>query len=147
MHAYALKLIPPEDHALFTDLTRVVRAIPDANIGIYDNRDVPIHCHVLTRALNSVFPMLEVRDGFVSGAHYEHSWLVTSSGHIIDPCPIAMIGGPIMVDGDIPLWQTFYSSECCFLHHHTDPFVSWVNNLTKVVVEAHEQLRKTGAIN
>ena len=64
-----------------------------------------VSCHMVTRAIAALYPQLAVKDGtFMRG--YGHSWLVDGRGHIIDPYPWAMVGGPIMLSTeDMSPWN------------------------------------------
>lgn len=58
---------------------------------------IVLSCHILGRALAKVFS-LQYRDGYFY-PNYCHTWLLTPTGHIIDPYPVAILGGPILIDG------------------------------------------------
>ena len=59
--------------------------------------------HVVTDALALVHtPNAKVCRGLWMGA-YQHSWLMTKRGNIIDIAPVATVGGPVLVSGDLPL--------------------------------------------
>lgn len=138
MQPYALQFIPKEDLLIFYEIENIVRLLPDMVLGKdRSGREMPIFCHVLTRALASIFKTLSVKDGFIGvGSHYEHSWLETNSGSIIDPYPFAAVGGPIIL-ADVLFWRNFYGPEVCFIEHQREPFITWVNTLTKIVQEIY----------
>lgn len=136
MKPHALDLIPYEDIVIFCAIEKIVTALPNVTLGNRaDGRKVPIFCHVLTRAIASIFPTLRVCDG-VLPMNYEHSWLLTKNECIIDPYPIAAVGGPIIFD-NTPLWRSFYGPEICFIAHREEPFTSWVEALTRIVHEVY----------
>lgn len=71
----------------------------DPELGLDENgREILLSCHILARAVGKVFPVT-VRDGHFAGS-FQHSWLETEHGNVVDVYPVAMIGGPIMYDGD-----------------------------------------------
>ena len=140
MYPRALQFIPFNEIEVFTTIRDIVVRIPDISFTRSDGVAMPISCHLLTRALAFVLPTLQVRDGFVGGTSYEHSWLITASKNIIDPYPMAGVGGPIMYD-DIPLWKMFYGPECCFLEHRAEEFRSWERTLNKVVEKIYNDLK------
>ncbi|MDO8572316.1 MAG: hypothetical protein Q7S11_00930 [bacterium] len=138
MQPHALQFIPQEDLRIFHEIVGIVGLLPDIILGhTKTGREVPISCHVLTRALASIFETLEVKDGFIGyGSHYEHSWLQTSSGSIIDPYPFATVGGPIIL-ADVLFWRSFYGPEICLIEHQQEPFTAWVETITNVVYEIY----------
>lgn len=142
MKPHVLDLIPPNDLTTFLAVRNIVTALPDTVLGTrLDGKKIPIHCHVLTRALASVFPTLKVRDGFMNGLNYQHSWLVTPNNCIIDPLPIAILGGPIIIDDEL-LWRSFYGPEFYWFVHRHEPFVTWVTQISEVVKKIHSEVNK-----
>lgn len=100
MTLYAEQYIPEEDIALFWQIRRSVENMGYLDLGVdEDGKPIILSCHMLARAVARVFSV-SVRDGYFVG-NFEHSWVETSSGNIIDLYPIAAIGGPIMFDGMI----------------------------------------------
>lgn len=99
MTPYVARYLTPEDLRLFEKIRQLVQELPDnLDLGIDDGgRQVVLSCHVLVRALANVLGLQYV-DGYFS-SRYDHSWLLTPSGHIIDPYPVAIWGGPFMIDG------------------------------------------------
>lgn len=79
-------------------MRKLVEALPAFDLG-RDAKLQPIElsCHILARAVRSQFKNLKVKDGFFN-RFCEHSWLVTPSGNIIDVYPVAIYGGPILLD-------------------------------------------------
>jgi len=96
MDPFALKLLPSEEVVLFRKIERVINLLPAINLGTEDGEEIYLSCHMLARALGTVFN-LQVADGHAIA--YEHSWLVTKHGNILDVYPIATIGGPLLIDG------------------------------------------------
>lgn len=98
MTPYVTRYISEDDLALFTKIRNVLERMGDPVLGFdEDGKAVIFSCHMLARAISRVFPV-RVRDGYFAG-NYDHSWVETSGGHLIDLYPVAVIGGPIMFDG------------------------------------------------
>lgn len=98
MTPYAERFISEEDLALFTRIRKAVEQMGNPDLGSdEEGRPVILSCHILARAVAKVFPV-RVRDGYFAW-NYDHSWVETPSGHLIDPYPVAAIGGPIMFEG------------------------------------------------
>ena len=95
MTPYVKKFVNGDEVGIFLKIKDVVERLPDINLG--NGEDDAVSCHMLVRALKSFFPV-SVCDGCFC-ERYEHSWLLTASGHIIDVYPVAILGGPILVDG------------------------------------------------
>ncbi len=96
MTPYSEKFVLKEEVLLFNDIKRVVENLPDINLGINEKgKKVLLSCHILCRALSEVFS-LQYADGFYY-PKFDHSWLITKEGHILDVYPVGAIGGPIMV--------------------------------------------------
>lgn len=94
---YVAKYIKPDDMALLNRIETAVQTMPDINLGDdKDGKPIILSCHMLTKALGRIFPSLKEKTGFYRKI-YQHSWLITSNGNLIDVYPIATIGGPIML--------------------------------------------------
>ncbi len=102
MTPYVTKYISGQEIALFEQIRSVVNKLPDLDLG-RDNegQPVPLTCHMLARAVARVFT-LRFADGFFY-PKYPHSWVLTPDRHIIDVYPIAVIGGPILIEGNMML--------------------------------------------
>ena len=97
MKPYAVSVVPLEDLVLFHKIEKIVQELPDINLGIGEaGGKILVSCHMLARALSSFYPV-KCSDGCFGGTH-KHSWLVTRNGLIIDVYPIAVVGGPILID-------------------------------------------------
>lgn len=93
------KYIPPEEIELFNEIRAVLEKMEEPNLGFdEEGREILPSCHMLVRAMAKVFPQVKVQDGYYS-RRFSHSWLKTKSGHLIDLYPVAMVGGPLMMDG------------------------------------------------
>jgi hypothetical protein len=98
MTPYAAQYISSEELALFSQIRKTIQQMRDPDLGLDEKGEqVVLSCHILARAISKVFPV-QVRDGYFAGS-YDHSWVVTSSGHLIDLYPVGVIGGPIMFEG------------------------------------------------
>lgn len=101
MTPYVKGLISGEDLKTFLKIKEVVEKLPDLKPESQENDpeydDEIISCHMLVRALKPFFPV-KVCDGYFCGG-YQHSWLITASGHTIDVYPVATLGGPILIEG------------------------------------------------
>lgn len=98
MTPYAERYISENDLELFAKIKKALERMGDPDLGFDENGEVIIlSCHILARAVAKVFPV-RVRDGFFAKV-FNHSWVETSSGHLIDLYPVAVIGGPIMFEG------------------------------------------------
>lgn len=96
MTPYAVRFIPPEELKIFKEIKRRVENLPDIDLST-DKEEILVSCHMLARIVGDYFG-LKIVDGYFC-SFYQHSWLLTQSGHIIDVYPVGIIGGPIMVDG------------------------------------------------
>jgi hypothetical protein len=63
-------------------------------LNVDEKREV-VTCHSLCRAFKKIFNIPVETGYFMLG--YEHSWLVTQFGNIIDVYPWGVVGGPILV--------------------------------------------------
>ena len=99
MTPYVRKFIDDEDLKVFLKIREIVEKLPDLRFD--DTEDGTVSCHMLARAMKLFFPV-KVYDGYFCGS-YQHSWLRTRNGAIIDLYPVATMGGPILIDD-----STFY---------------------------------------
>ena len=98
MTPYVRQLISESDYQIFLGIRQVVEKLPDLTLDDGNEGD-EISCHMLVRALKPFFPV-NVCDGFFYG-YYQHSWLETKGGHVIDIYPVGILGGPILVEASI----------------------------------------------
>lgn len=94
-HHYMLDIISAEELKVFEEVRKTVPRIlmtnPDAS------------CHVICEILADMFSEVVHEKGYFGGTH-QHSWLRLPVedkkyfGRIIDPYPVACLGGPILVD-------------------------------------------------
>lgn len=98
MTPYVQQYVSSEEQAIFSQIRQVIALLPDIDLGVdEEGEDICLSCHMLARAVAKVFH-LKVADGYF-GRFYNHSWLVTPQGHVIDVYPVGILGGPILVDG------------------------------------------------
>lgn len=96
MQPYAVKLVPAEDLLLLEQIQLVFGYLPEIDLGKgEDKKPILISCHTLARALSSFFPVKWVYGMYAS--LYQHSWLLTDHGSVIDAYPVACVGGPILI--------------------------------------------------
>jgi len=106
-------LIAEEDLLLFQRIERVIQELPDIDLGggVQGEKRL-VSCHMIVRALASVFPEVVPHDGYFARRGQRHSWLTVrrEPGLIIDPYPIGLLGGPIMVYGSYVTtpWSCLY---------------------------------------
>lgn len=95
MTPYVLSLLPRADVVLFERIRLVVLAANDIDLGLDEGgRRIQLSCHMLARDVGQVFD-LEFVDGFFAKG-YQHSWVNTRSGNIIDAYPVGVLGGPLL---------------------------------------------------
>lgn len=100
MTPYVQRYISQDDLTLFAQIRRTIEQMVDPELGLdEDGKSTILPCHILARAVARVFPV-QVRDGYFAG-NYDHSWVETSGGHLIDIYPVAVVGGPIMFEGSM----------------------------------------------
>ena len=150
MEPYALEIIAPADLSLFYKIREVVTKMPEVDLGTRSDRKVRgigngkvyVSCHMLTRALAVCFPV-KVKDGHFHGL-WEHSWLVTENERtIIDPYPVAVVGGPILLDISClsPWMKEGVYEEGVLSSLNKDPnFPSYVVKVTEVVCKTAKRL-------
>jgi len=98
MTPYVATKIPTQHLQLWRRLDHVIARLPDLDLGL-DQKGEPIalSCHMLARAIGRVFRLKVVDGEFVRG--FAHSWLLTNDKRwIVDPYPVGIIGGPLIVD-------------------------------------------------
>ena len=111
MTPYVEKHVPSKDLELFRRIERLVHQLPDLDLG-KDERGEPIilSCHMICRALARMFPDVRVQDGRF--AHVaQHSWLITKRGWVIDPYPVGILGGPLLVGHEISIYFHLYCEQ------------------------------------
>lgn len=98
MVTYTEQHIEQEDIEIFNiikgTIQRINPQIP-AEIMAYNGNEIKISCHMLADAVSEVFGLEIKRGYYITG--YEHSWIITHFGNIIDVYPWGTIGGPILI--------------------------------------------------
>lgn len=110
MRPYVLKHVPSKTLAVFRKIEKVVQEMPDIDLGSGKDgggRKAILSCHMLARALERFFPV-KCEDGYFGDC--EHSWLLPETpGFIIDPYPIGVLEGPLLVELSLALpWPALY---------------------------------------
>lgn len=100
MKPYVLSVLPEEDVKLFKEIQKIIERFPDIDLGKDEaGEEVVLSCHILARAVGKVFSLRYVDGLFYP--NYQHTWLLTANGNILDVYPVGMLGGPIiLVDAD-----------------------------------------------
>ena len=115
MKPYVLKDIDEEDLDIFHDICTVVGLLPDFDLAPSKNsqgRRRDLTCHVLCQALTVFFPV-KCHHGYYFSPGWEHGWLTTPAGHIIDAYPWGTVGGPIMIGNhfNIPGMHLYHTAD------------------------------------
>jgi|SRR3989344_4457684 len=88
--------VSEEDKEIFFRIRDLIHQLPDIDLGKDERGEkILLSCHMLTRALSKIFK-IPYRDGLYAKC-YEHSWLQTKCGNIIDVYPVLALGGPVLV--------------------------------------------------
>jgi len=137
---YAYWGLPKEDLELFSKIERIIQEMPEVDLGVdKEGKKVLVSCHILARALANVFP-IEYKHGYFVDRAHSHSWLVTKSGMIIDPCPWAMVGGPILMDTRFIIpWSQLYKEVLLKPPDDID-LLKRVEKVTKVIKQTMAML-------
>ena len=96
MKPHMTDVVSQEDLFLFQKIEMVVHEMPEVDLGVdLRGEKVLVSCHMIARALAHLFSWLEVKRGY---------------SLIIDPYPVALVGGPIMVHAGFITtpWRTLY---------------------------------------
>lgn len=129
MKSYAEKVVPEKYLNLFRRIEIVLQRMPEIDLGEAGS----ISCHIICAALADLFPVSH-RSGYFGGLN-EHSWLVMGS-LIIDAYPVAVVGGPILVDARyITGWSNLYKEAYLPVLSKTSFLAS-----VKIVKEVMEQV-------
>jgi hypothetical protein len=97
MKLYDLSSIPHEERAVFLAIEYCLRELPlTIKIQGCEERK-ELTAHILSRAVSETFPMLTSVDGIFLNK-YDHSWVTTPSGRIIEVRPVKVLSGPYLID-------------------------------------------------
>jgi hypothetical protein len=98
MRYYAEGSISKTDQEVFKRIEGSINSLPN-NLDLGKDEigsEIELSCHILARAVALIFGLR-----YVDGKHldlFEHSWVETSSGNIIDVYPVGALGGPQLID-------------------------------------------------
>lgn len=111
MTPFANQYVSQEEMNIYEVIVLIVRNMRDIDLGRdEDGKAIVLSCHMLARAIGKIFN-LKIVDGYYHHG-YEHSWLVTPSGHIIDVYPVGMIGGPLIcIGGRFSPFNSLYKAQ------------------------------------
>jgi hypothetical protein len=111
MKPQVLEDINKEDLAVWLRIKNTMEGLPEIDLGENEHGKILVSCHMICRAFAQFFPVI-CFDGIFGQAGWEHSWLETDSGRIIDVYPIAMAGGPVILlgpnSGFFTPWRSLY---------------------------------------
>ena len=132
MDTHVLEYIPDEDLRIFKNIRLVGDKLPNHDSGNPRLKDYKIKnmlsCHLLAKALEHFFPV-RAESGFIYDK-WEHSWLITRGGFVIDVYPIALFGGPVIVDAsECSPWSRFYNQRFSFKEHKEKKFLEEVEKI------------------
>lgn len=133
MQVYACREVPKEDQEIFFQMKEIFENMPEIDLGKNNKgQEVDVSCHMLARAFAQFFPVT-VKDGFFFKKGNFHSWLETKQS-IMDVYPIAMMGGPVLVDkkGYNP-WSQQYLEDILPGWVFGDDEITFQNNVQKVI--------------
>jgi hypothetical protein len=100
LKVHAETVIDEKDQRLFRDIERMMNYFPkNDDYGVnHRGEKVVLSCHIVARAVGEICGnLVEVTDGLYY-PNFNHSWLMTGAGNVIDVYPVGMIGGPILID-------------------------------------------------
>lgn len=97
MKSWAEKNMSEKEINILQNISLVYKKLPDEDLGNDKNGEkIPLaQCHILARAFSDVFS-LKYEDGFFF-PNFEHSWLISPEGNVIDVYPVGIFSGPIIV--------------------------------------------------
>ncbi len=137
---HACLSLSTEELALFHKIDKILQEMPEIDLEKNKKGEkVILSCHMITRALAKFLPV-EYKDGYF-GNFNQHSWLVTKERLIIDPYPVAVVGGPILIDTRfITGWSSLYQ-EASFSKLTNSLFQKSVEKVTEVVCQTMDRLK------
>lgn len=99
MTPVVLEMTSKTDQKMYRVVKRLVDDLPDLDLGKDEiGRQVTLTCHMLAISLGSVLSLEVVHGHYLR--FYQHSWLLAPDHNIIDPYPVGILGGPILVAND-----------------------------------------------
>jgi hypothetical protein len=98
MTPYIAKIMPTKYLMLWRCLDNIIARLPDLDLGRdAKGEKIVLSCHMLARAIGRTLKLKVIDGEFGNG--FAHSWLVTNDSQlIIDPYPVGIFGGPLIVD-------------------------------------------------
>jgi hypothetical protein len=138
MKPFVFSQLLADDVGLWEKICVAVKCFPDdISLGKYDSgKPAVLSCHILARALSKVFGV-DCVDGYFH-PFYEHSWLVTRHGNVIDVYPVGILGGPLLVHdtkGFTSPVRHLYEQKPCLLDERME-MPAWRSSFNAAVVIA-----------
>lgn len=133
--------VSEEEVVLLEKVKKLIDAFPERLDLSVRGKTFHLSCHLICRAIGSVFG-LAVRDGYFGRRGFEHSWLITKQGNILDPCIIGQVGGPmIVIVGRYSPWTELYMEHDLRIANLFEPaFLEHEKLVTKVMFRLAEIL-------
>jgi len=101
MMPWCERIIEQEDRKLFKKIKKLINRLPDMTFRFdQSGSEIIISCHLLARAVYAVWPeeFIGVRTGYFMD-YFDHSWLITARGNVLDIYPVGCLGGPLLYSG------------------------------------------------
>ena len=133
MKPYAFSRVNEKDQKMFSQIKKIISRMPEVDLKL-DNSGQKrlVSCHTLARAIATFFPM-KVHDGYFFKSAYHHSWLTTKSC-LIDVYPIAVIGGPILIDSTcFTPWSSQYVDQDIAINAQDERFLDDVKKIVAAI--------------
>ncbi len=136
MKPYAFSEPSNNTLVLFNEIKKVFENLPEVDLGKDDKgEEILVSCHMIARALAKIFS-IKYKDGYFGGC--EHSWLIPEPGIIIDPYPVATVGGPILVIVKyMTPWRYLYKEA--LLKELNEP--RFLENTQKIMIVIYQTIR------
>lgn len=143
MKPHACSRVSIEDQIMFFQIREVVNEMPEVDLGLdSEGQKKLVSCHMLARAIANFF-LVEVHDGYFFKAGYAHSW-ISARSILIDVYPIAVIGGPFLVDKScFNPWYNLYVDQklnILFFNPEDKGFKEDVEKVTEIVGQTIKKL-------
>lgn len=100
--------ISQADQDIFASIRRAVIQLPD-DLQDEDGQVINLTCHNLAMAVGYAF-RLRWQHGYYASPAYPHSWVILNK-HVVDVYPVAMLGGPVLLDGESFIVQHLYMPQ------------------------------------
>ena len=136
MKPYMATVVAEEHLLVFQRIEQAMQKLPDIELESDTKGKQLVSCHIIARALARIFPEVRYQDGYFARRGQRHSWLIVRDDPrlIIDPYPIALLGGPIMVHGGFVTtpWDELYI-KTKLTNLGGAQFRTHVNQVTKIL--------------